>query len=469
MNEKKRLIRNTGVIAIGSISTRIVSFLLLPMYTSLLSTSEYGIFDYIICICTFVSPLITFLMEEAIFRFLLDCKTKQEKDQIITIGVTLVFLGLACFSLIGIIFFKFYYYKYAVFLIVYIITQAFCSIINPVLRGFGYIKTYSLYNFLIGISQILLNIIFIAVFRMGLFGMLLAAIISYLLASVLMIIYIKLWNYINLKYVKKEKIKELLAYSLPLIPNKVSWTIIHLSDRIMLMNIVGSSSSGIYAAAYKFPNLMDLLYGFFYQSWKESSVRVLKDNNADEFYNNVYVYLKKFLFSVVICMIAFMPFVFKILINENFSEALLYVPIIILATYYANLSGFYGGIFTAHKNTRIIGLTTVAAAIINITINILAIWKFYIFAAAFSTLIANLVVFKYRQKKVKKYIILKESKSFYILAYSTLVLVVAFYYSMNIVLQCIGCVVALIYALIANKNIIINIFNIITKKTLITR
>lgn len=469
MDEKKRLIRNTGVIAIGSMSTRIVSFLLLPMYTSLLSTSEYGIFDYIICICTFASPFITFLMEEAIFRFLLDCKTKQEKDQIITIGVTLVFFGLTCFSLLAIIFFKFYYYKYAVFLIVYIITQAMSSIINPTLRGFGHIKTYSLYNFLMSLCQILLNIIFIAVFRMGLFGMLLAAIISHLLVSVSMLIYMKLWNYINLKYVKREKIKELLVYSLPLIPNKISWAIINLSDRIMLMNIVGSSSSGIYAAAYKFPNLMDMLYGFFYQSWKESSARALKDDNADEFYNNVYLYLKKFLFSVVIGMIAFMPFIFKILINEKFSEALLYVPILIIATYYANLSGFYGGVFTAHKDTNIMGLTTIAAAIINITINIIAIWKFYIFAAAFSTLIANLVVFKYRQKKVKKYIILRESKSFYLLAYSTLILVVVFYYSMSIVLQCIGCVVALIYALIANKNIIINIFNFITKKTLITR
>ena len=69
MNEKKRLIKNTGMIAIGNISTKLVSFFLLPLYTTLLSTSEYGIFDYILSIATFCVPFVSVLMDESIFRF----------------------------------------------------------------------------------------------------------------------------------------------------------------------------------------------------------------------------------------------------------------------------------------------------------------------------------------------------------------------------------------------------------------
>ncbi|MCS4586081.1 oligosaccharide flippase family protein [Clostridium perfringens] len=77
--KKKRLIRNTGIIAIGNLSTKLVSFLLLPLYTSVLTTSEYGIVDYIFSISTFCVPFVTLLMEESMFRFLIDCKSQKEK------------------------------------------------------------------------------------------------------------------------------------------------------------------------------------------------------------------------------------------------------------------------------------------------------------------------------------------------------------------------------------------------------
>ncbi len=75
----------------------------------------------------------------------------------------------------------------------------------------------------------------------------------------------------------------------------------------------------------------------FYQSWKESSARVLGGESQDEFYNSVYEYLKNFLFSIVLGMIAFMPIVFRILINKNYYSAIYYVPILLLATYFTQI------------------------------------------------------------------------------------------------------------------------------------
>ena len=80
-------------------------------------------------------------------------------------------------------------------------------------------------------------------------------------------------KYFNFRIVDSQMAKDMIVYSLPLIPNNVSWTIINLSDRIVLMNWLGSEATGLYAVSYKFPNLMDTVYGFFYQSWKESSAR----------------------------------------------------------------------------------------------------------------------------------------------------------------------------------------------------
>ena len=251
------------------------------------------------------------------------------------------------------------------------------------------------------------------------------------------------------------KAKEMILYSLPLIPNKVSWTIINLSDRIILMNVLGSDATGLYAVSYKFPNLMDTVYGFFYQSWKESSARALKEENQDDFYNSVYENLKNFMFSLVLGMTAFMPLVFFILINKNYYAALPYIPVLLLATYFSNMSGFYGGIFTAYKDTKIMGTTTVAAAIINLSVNLLMIRKFGIYAAAVSTLVANFVVYVYRKIKVRKYIKLKENWKKSIFAVIFTVVEFAFFYTMNKMLWMAGCAMAVFYAFFLNRSMML--------------
>lgn len=161
------------------------------------------------------------------------------------------------------------------------------------------------------------------------------------------------------------------------------------------------------------------------------------------------------MYAIVLGMIAFMPLVFHLLINKNYCNAIFYVPILLLGTYFANISGFYGGIFTAYKDTRIMGTTTVIAAIINLTVNLALIHWIGIYAAAGSTLIANVVVYLYRKWKVKKYVALQEYplKTMASLVVTGIILVL--FYSENSV--CILCsyIIAIVYALITNKDMLL--------------
>ena len=369
MNESKRLIKNTGIIAVGNLGTKLISFFLLPLYTAILSTSEYGIVDYVISIATFCTPFVTMLMDEAIFRFLIDCKNESEKKVVISSSLFIVFLGMLSFSIIGIAVMKVIDYDYTYYAVAYILLSSYCGMISALLRGIGRTDLYALFNFLQGVLQVVLNVVFIAIVNMGVDGMLLASVLSFFSVSIIFSVRIKLWEFIKLHCIDRSLVKKMIVYSLPLVPNKISWTIINLSDRIILMNVIGSSATGLYAVSYKFPNLMDTVYGFFYQSWKESSARVLSDENHDNFYNDVYEYLKCFMYSTVLVMSAFMPFVFKFMVSDSYYEAIYYVPILLLATFFSNISGFYGGIFTAYKDTAIMGITTVAAALVNIVVN----------------------------------------------------------------------------------------------------
>ena len=183
-----------------------------------------------------------------------------------------------------------------------------------------------------------------------------------------------------------------------------------MSNRLILTNMVSSAANGIYAMASKFPNIISVVYGYFYTAWKESAARIVKEDNKNDYYNSIYHDAKRFLYAITICLIAAMPFVFPIFINETYDEAYIYIPIIMIATYYSNLSSFYGGIFSAYKDTKIMGSTTIVAAILNVVIMCVFVNQFKIYAACFSMLIANLIVYFYRKKKLKKYIKLRELK-----------------------------------------------------------
>lgn len=451
MNEKKRLIKNTGIIAIGNMSTKLVSFLLLPLYTSVLSTSEYGTVDYITSISVFLVPFISFLMDESMFRFLIDCKTEKEKSKVISTALLIIIIGCVSFLVIVIPILLLIQYQYAVFLVLYVTSSAFSTMNSALLRGIGRTDRYAIYNFSVSVLTVIMNVIFIAVLHLGVAGMLMASIIAHMAIPFLFIISMKLWKYVNMRLLEKSLVIEMIRYSIPLIPNKLSWSIINLSDRLIIMNVLGSDFSGLYAVSYKFPNFMDTVYGFFYQSWKESSARAMHDDNQDSFYNSIYTHLKHFMFSISICMIAFMPLAFKILINEKFSEAIVYVPILLMGTYFSNISGFYGGIFTAYKNTKIMGISTVYAAVINLVVNLALIPFVGLYAAAISTFVANFLVYLYRKAKVKAYVRLSENlkEKFIAIVIFTIVLVL-FYFSTTLTI--IGaCVITVVYALIMNR------------------
>lgn len=463
MKETNRLLKNTGIIAIGNLSTKAISFFLLPLYTAILSTHEYGVIDYIITLSMFCVPCISFLMDEAIFRFLIDCKNKEEKSTIISNSFILVFIGIVAFLVIIYPILNCIKYEYMWYLILFVISDIIATMISALLRGIGRTDAFAVYNFISSTIQIILNVIFIAVFYWGIEGMLSAMIIGRVVATFVYIICLKLWQYINLKKINILKIKEMLKYAIPLIPNRVSWLIINLSSRIVIMNIMTSGALGIYAISSKFANLMDMIYGFFYQSWKESSARVLQSNDRDDFYNLVYKYLKSFMYSIVLLITSFMPIIFKFLIADTYLEAILYIPILLLATYFSNISGFYGGIFTAYKDTKIMGTSTIVAAIINLVLMFIIINFWGLYAVAISALIANIVVYQYRKIKVKKYVILIENRKKIIFDWIMTGIILLLFYSMDINLQIIGMIVSVVYFVTMNYTVLKLIKNKLVK------
>ena len=452
MNQKKQLLKNTVIIAIGKLSTQIVSFLLLRLYTSKLTTAEYGTYDFLVTLSTFLLPIITMLMEESMFRFLIDAEDLKSKKRVITATIAYTTVGTIIFTLITGIALGMMQYEYAIVFLLFIISNILIGLSNALARGTGKIKLYSFSNFILGASTIALNIVFIVGFKWGVNGLLWSNTVANSITAIVVLMKLHLPQFISKKDLDKKTMSEMLRYSIPLVPNNLSWIIISLSDRLMLTWMIGANANGLYSIANKFPNIIYTFYGFFSTAWKESAARILKEENKVEYYNSIYKDIKFFLKAIVLGLIVIMPFAFPLLVDSSYNEAYIYIPALVISIYYTNMSNFYGGIFTAYKNTKIMGSTTVVAAIMNVVLNLVFIPRFGIWAATLSTLISNVIVFAYRRYRLKEYIRLNEefNYAFWILLVITLIT----YYKNNMILNIIMFIVVLAYCIITNKNFI---------------
>lgn len=464
MKSKKRLVKNTIIIAIGKFSTQAVSFLLLPLYTTILTNIEYGIYDFIYTLILFLAPFVTLLMDEAMFRFLIDAETEKERKSVITQALVFITISILVFSILLYIILTLLNYEFKYYLILFLIASTLSGLAQAISRGIGNISLYSFSAFLSSSLTIVLNIILIVYFKIGLKGLLVSYIVANIVSSILVFIKVNVLRYISIKNINFPKMKEMIKYSIPLVPNSVSWIIINLSSRLIITPILGAGANGIYAIANKFPNMIDTIYGYFYIAWKEEASRAVKDDNADGYYNYIYRELKRILFSVCICMISILPMVFKIIINNNFSDAYKYIPILVVSMFFGNISGFYGGIFSARKDTKIMGVSTVISAVINILINVIFINMLGLYSAVLATIIANFVVCVYRNVKLRKYIIFTNDSKFYIFSLIILLFVIACYYSESYEVYIISLLISIMYSILINKNIINAVYTKILEK-----
>ena len=391
-------------------------------------------------------------MEESMFRFLIDAEDLKSKKRVITATIAYTTVGTIIFTLIAGIAMGMMQYEYAIVFLLFIISNILIGLSNALARGTGKIKLYSFSNFILGASTIALNIVFIVGFKWGVNGLLWSNTVANSITAIVVLIKLHLPQFISKKDLDKKTMSEMLRYSIPLVPNNLSWIIISLSDRLMLTWMIGANANGLYSIANKFPNIIYTFYGFFSTAWKESAARILKEENKVEYYNSIYKDIKFFLKAIVLGLIAIMPFAFPLLVDSSYNEAYIYIPALVISIYYTNMSNFYGGIFTAYKNTKIMGSTTVVAAIMNVVLNLVFIPRFGIWAATLSTLISNVIVFAYRRYRLKEYIRLNEkfNYAFWILLVITLIT----YYKNNMILNIIMFIVVLAYCIITNKNFI---------------
>lgn len=454
MSREKNLAKNTIIITIGKICTQLITFFLLPLYTGILSTEEYGTVDLLNTLVSLLLPIVTFQVEQALFRELIEVRDNEEsKKKIISSGVITVIFQCIIYLIIFALIYPFINNNYKFFLATNVVAYIFLSLFQQIARGLGDNKRYAIGSFVSALFTIIFNVLFLVVIKLGAYGMLLGTMSGQLIASIYLFITLKLYKYINIKKYRKDIIKKLWKYSIPLIPNAISWWVFNASNRVIATTFLGVDQNGILAAALKFSSVYITFYNIFNMSWTESISVAVNDKDVNNYFNKMFNIILNLFTAMGIGIIACMPFVFPLMINDKFSSGYGLVPISIIGSLFNVVVGLISVIYVAKKNTKAIANTSVISAIINILVH-LALIKFVgLYAAVISTFASFFIMSIYRIIDInKKYFKIKIAKSLIVKTLIVLIIVLPLYYINNVYLNIFSLLIAILFAWNINKN-----------------
>ena len=456
----KALFKNTGIIAIGQISTKIVNFFLLPLYTALLTTEEYGLVDLLITYAGLIAVIVGLQVFQAVFRFLVTIReNKKECATAISSIVLFTSLILIVYTVIFVLISKFITIKYSWFLLVYVVSNILLQTFSSIVRGLGDNTQYAFANFFSSAIIVVLNVFFIAILRLNIGWMLLSYCIGPVLGAVYLILKCKLWQYISFSLYDWKFVKKVLCNAIPLIPKELSWSVIHSSDRWVISMVLSYSANGLIAVASKFSTIYTTFFSVFNTSWTEQVILHYKDKGGAEYINEMFEKMICFFGCIAIGIISCMPFVFNLFVNQQFSDSYGLIPVYMIAVFFNAVIGLLSAIYLVNNETAQVAISTMVAAAINLIVDILLIKVVGIYAAPISSICGYMVISFWRLIDInKRHCKIYMSVNKVTLLVICLLTAMVGYYSKTFFIECITFGVVVIISLKLNWNFLLELF-----------
>lgn len=403
------LVKNMGLLTISNFGSKLLSFFLVPLYTSILTTRDYGIYDIFNTTIMLLIPMLTSGMIDAVLRFPLT--DRENKDEIYLIGLKYLFRGFLILVLVCLfnyfIPFSLILKRYWLLFIAMYLTAAVSQMLQSYARGIEMVAALAVSGIISSITVITLNIWLLVYLKWGLVGYFLANIIGMTLTTVYLIFALNVWKVNPFKKVTNKKLeKSMLGYAVPTIANSISWWVNNAADRYIIIGLFGLATNGIYSVSYKIPSIMTMFQNIFNQAWSISAVQEFDAKDSNGFYKNIYRMTNFFMVIVCSGLIITTKIFAKVLYQGNFFVAWKYVPFLLISVLFGSLVGILGGVFVAVKDSKRLGISTIVGAVVNVVSGFMLSLLIGPIGAALGTTLSYIVVWIMRLIDIRKYMYL---------------------------------------------------------------
>jgi O-antigen/teichoic acid export membrane protein len=369
MSASKKLFKNIGIFAISNFASKGLIFLMLPLYTRAMTTTDLGKSDMIITATALVLPLFSLGVYNGVLRF--SIREGSDKPKIFSYGLKIIIIGFLLLLLLFPVLIKVDMLKeYLIYFYIIYIMNCLNMYFNQFLRGLDKLKLIGVVGVIAALVTVIGNVLLLVVFKMGARGYL----ISYALVNTVSVSILffggKLYKYFTIKKIDNALKKDMKNYNLPLIPNSLSWWMILMLNRYIINYFIGAGAVGVFTVANKIPTIINVLYSIIQQALLLSVITDYEEGSKNPIFKSTYKVINVLLLICVIMFSIFIRPMAPILFGKSFYSAWEITPLLMFSVFFGSLHGTLTIAFSANKRTKILLYNGLIGVVVCITTNL---------------------------------------------------------------------------------------------------
>lgn len=398
-NSYKKLAYNTVIFAIGNFGSKVLTFLIVPLYTYVLTTAEYGIIDLFITSIGMVIPFSSMMVNEALVRFVLG---KELTSKEAASNCFAIFLFGALLSILFTPLYKlFCFEEYIWIFVALLVLRTFNQIFSEYFRAINQNIKFTVFGVIITATTLGFNVLFLVFMRLGIRGYLYATLLSSGMGTLYILFFSDFFQVVSFKSIDKNIIKLILKYSVPLVPNSLMWWIMAAGDKYIINYFLGDNANGLYSLALKVPQIINMIYSLFIQAWQMSAIEINQSDDKSSFYQNVF-HATSFVMGLVTSgIIMVVKPLYVGVMSVSFVDAWKYVPLLSVSAIISCYASYFSVVYTVGTKTKKVLQTTALGTVVNLSLNFLLVVPFGMQGIAIGTCLGYLVVLVVRVRDMR--------------------------------------------------------------------
>ena len=365
------LLGNTLVFALGGLAVKAVSLVLMPLYTTALTAGEYGTAELLNSAIEIVLPLLSLGVVEALYRFSIDDDVAKDElfaNSLLVLGGGIVGTAVLC-AFAGVV----WGVEHVVSFFVLFCSVCFFKATTQLARGLGHVRRYVVYGLINAVAMVVATYLLLFRAHLGVDGYLWSFTIGYLVGG--MVAFLGSAEYRLLVPFRADRVllRRMLVYSLPLVPNLLSWWLVSVSGRYVVLWGSGVVAAGLFTAASKMPALVNIVASVFQQAWQYSTAREIGSPDRGAFFGAVLRGYSLATLSAAGLVIALNRPISRLMLQAEFSEGWRYVPLLMLVASFGVISIFFESFYQALKNSGVLMVSTMLGAVVNVVLAVVLV------------------------------------------------------------------------------------------------
>lgn len=403
-NRGKKFAKDFGIYSIGVLGSKLITFIMGPLYSHYVAPSDYGYYDLCLEFCLILVPVVTLQLRDGAFRYLLETTDKNDRTRIVSFVYQTMFQTAAITLAVALLISCFYPIQYLWYTVVLLIIMSFYDVMAQVTRGLGNNTAFVSIGLTASFGIGLFSVIFVVWMKMGVLGIFLANILARILSIAVVEIWMRTFSRffrikVNLKTISKEMIK----FCLPLVPVTLCGLLPPLFDRLFLKGIWSLEYAGIYAMSVRLAGIIHSVSIIFYQTWQENAIQQYNSPDRDKFFSSVfngYIYV---LAIVLIAYVFFLKIIFTWLMHAKYQPCLQYLYPIGITWIIIAISNYFLLPYQCAKDTKSVIPSVIILLVVNLGLNSLFVPQWGIWGVIATGTIGYSLVTLYLWHDTRKY------------------------------------------------------------------